>query len=56
MSYRVLVAFTDKETKQIYHEGDEFVRNGKGQKARLEELLGTENSFGKPLIEKVEEK
>ena len=54
MKYKVLVDFTDKETKHVYREGDKYPVNGRIKKARIEELLSSNNMRGQPLICAVE--
>lgn len=59
--YVVLKDFTDLEDKKedgqfyVYRKGDPFPRKGRAKKARLDELLGTDNKRGEKLIEEVEE-
>ncbi|WP_022796580.1 hypothetical protein [Bavariicoccus seileri] len=55
MKYKVLVDFTDKETKHIYYKNDKYPFKGRAKKARIEELLSDENLRNKPLIEVVED-
>lgn len=50
MKYKVLVDFTDKETKHIYRQGDKYPVKGRTRKARIEELLSSNNMRGQPLI------
>lgn len=56
MAYKVLVDFTDKETKDVYRAGDKYPKKGKGKKVRLEELSGNDNNFKTPLIAEEEDK
>ena len=45
-----------QDNRHPYHEGDIFPREGlKVSDARLEELSGSNNKQGKPLIEKIED-
>lgn len=55
--YKVLKYFTDlQDNRHPYHEGDIFPREGlKVSNARLEELSGSNNKQGKPLIEKIKD-
>lgn len=55
--YKAIVRFKDlKDDKYIYEAGDTFPRKGKRvSKARIAELLGSENRRGMPVIEEVEE-
>ena len=50
MKYKVLVDFTDKETKHVYRQGDKYPFKGRTKKARIEELLSANNMRGQPLI------
>ena len=50
MKYKVLVDFTDRETKHVYREGDKYPVKGRTKKARIEELLSSNNMRGQPLI------
>lgn len=50
MKYQVLVDFTDKENKHIYREGDKYPVKGRTKKARIEELISSNNMRGQPLI------
>lgn len=54
MKYQVVVDFTDKETKHIYRQGDKYPVKGRTRKARVEELLSSNNMRGQPLIRLVE--
>lgn len=53
--YRVISYFTDlQDNDHPYNVGDAFPREGvKASKARLDELAGSDNKQGRPLIEKV---
>ena len=55
--YKAVVRFKDlKDDKYVYETGDTFPRKGKRvSKARIAELLGSENRRGMPVIEEVEE-
>lgn len=55
MKYKVLIDFTDKETKHIYRKGDVYPEKGRTKKARIDELLSVDNLRGQPLIEEVVE-
>ena len=57
MSYKVIHYFEDlQDFNHSYEAGDEFPRLGlKVTEARLQELAGSNNKQGKPLIAKVEE-
>ena len=50
MKYKVLVDFTDKETKHIYRTNDKYPYKGRTKKVRIEELLSSKNMRGQPLI------
>ncbi|UPK45762.1 hypothetical protein [Paenibacillus pabuli] len=54
MPYIVIKDFKDLEDKNhIYRAGDKYPRSGRGKKDRIEELLGSENRRGEPLIQEV---
>lgn len=54
--YRVIKDFKDlRDGNHVYREGDIYPRKGRPKKARVEELLGSENKRGEPLIEEVVE-
>ena len=55
MKYKVLVDFTDKETKHVYRQGDKYPFKGRTKKARVEELLSSNNMRGQPLICSIDE-
>ncbi|QIW56481.1 hypothetical protein GU335_07770 [Pseudolactococcus raffinolactis] len=55
MKYKVLVDFTCKETKHVYRQGDKYPVKGRIRKARVEELLSSNNMRGQPLICAVDE-
>ena len=55
MKYKVLVDFTDRETKHVYREGDKYPFKGRTRKARIEELLSDTNMRGHPLICAIDE-
>ena len=55
MKYQVLVDFTCQETKHIYREGDKYPVKGRTKKARIEELLSSNNMRGQPLICAIDE-
>ncbi|ATC60537.1 hypothetical protein [Pseudolactococcus raffinolactis] len=50
MKYKVVVDFTDKETKHIYRTNDKYPVKGRTKKARIEELISHNNMRGHPLI------
>ena len=50
MKYKVLVDFTDKETKHIYRTNDKYPFKGRTKMARVEDLLSSKNMRGQPLI------
>ena len=50
MKYQVLVDFTDRETKHVYRTNDKYPNKGRTKKARIEELLSSNNMRGQPLI------
>lgn len=56
--YKVIQFFTDlQDNNHPYGVGDTFPRNGMSvSQERIEELAGSNNKQGKPLIKKVEEK
>ena len=56
-SYKAIERFKDlKDDKFLYEVGDKFPRKGKRvSKARLAELLGSDNRRGKPVIAEIEE-
>lgn len=53
MNYRVICTFADlQDSDYVYRVGDNYPRgNTKVAKERIEELLGSRNKIGKPLIE-----
>lgn len=55
--YRAIEKFKDlKDDGRIYDVGDKYPRKGKRvSKARLAELLGSDNKRGRPVIEEVDE-
>ena len=57
MSYKVIHYFTDlQDFNHPYNVGDSFPRIGMNvTQARLDELAGSKNKQGKPLIQKIEE-
>ncbi len=55
MKYKVLVDFTDKETEHVYRQGDKYPVKGRTRKARVEELLSSNNMRGQPLIYLIDE-
>ncbi len=57
MSYKVIHRFADlQDFNHLYNVGDIFPRIGMNvSQARLDELAGSNNKQGKPLIQKVED-
>lgn len=57
MAYKAIERFKDlKDDSYVYEVGDKYPRKGKRvSKARIAELLGSENRRGRPVIEEVEE-
>ena len=57
MSYRVISRFADlADGKYLYNAGDVFPREGFSvSQKRLEELAGSDNRAGRPLIERIPE-
>ena len=55
--YKAIERFKDlKDGRFLYEVGDKFPRKGKRvSKARLAELLGSDNRRGRPVIAEVEE-
>jgi hypothetical protein len=55
--YKAIEQFKDlKDDRFLYKVGDKFPRKGKRvSKARLAELLGSDNRRGRPVIAEVEE-
>lgn len=54
VKYKVIYPFADlQDNKHVYQPGDDFPRNDKRRvsKARIEELSGSDNKIGRPLIE-----
>ena len=58
MSYRAVKDFADaRDSYYVYKAGDSFPRKGVAvSPKRIEELVGTSNRLGVPLIEEVREK
>ena len=56
--YNVLLTFADfHDDKFIYHSGENYPREGyTPEQARIDELSGSENAFGKPIIAEIAEK
>lgn len=56
--YNVLLTFGDlKDGGYVYHTGDKYPREGyTPEQARIDELSGSENAFGKPIIAEIAEK
>lgn len=57
MAYKAIERFKDlKDDGYIYEVGDKYPRKGKRvSKARIAELLGSDNKRGRPVIEEEEE-
>lgn len=56
MSYKVIEKFMDlQDDNHIYNVGDKYPNKGRVKKERIEELKGTDNKIGQPLIIKVGE-
>lgn len=55
MKYKVLVDFTDRETKHIYRTGDKYPNKGRTKKARIDELLSADNLRKQPLIKAIKD-
>lgn len=57
LKYRVIHDFCDlKDNTHLYREGDIYPRDGiEPPVSRIEQLLGSENRFGRPLIENIPE-
>ena len=55
--HKVIIDFMDlKDFNHIYREGDLYPRDGmEPPVSRIEELLGSNNRFGRPLIEEIPE-
>ena len=55
--YKVIEDFMDlKDFNHIYREGDLYPRDGmEPPVSRIEQLLGSDNRFGRPLIEEIPE-
>lgn len=55
MPYVVIKDFKDlQDDNHIYRAGDKYPHKGRGKKERIEELAGSENKRGEPLIKEVE--
>ena len=56
--YTGLITFGDmQDSGHIYHVGDSYPREGyTPEKARNDELIGSENAFGKPINAEIAEK
>ncbi|GIO63574.1 hypothetical protein [Paenibacillus cineris] len=56
MSYVVIKDFKDlQDDNHIYRAGDKYPRKGRAKKERLEELSGSDNRRGEPLIREEED-
>lgn len=54
--YKVIQNFRDLEDENhVYSVNDKFPRKGRTKKARVEELLSSDNALGKPVIEEIVE-
>ncbi|NJP37919.1 hypothetical protein [Alkalicoccus luteus] len=53
--WRVKENFKDLEQKIRLKANEEYIRTGRGKKARIAELASSNNKAGRPLIEWVEE-
>lgn len=55
MSYIVIKDFKDlQDSNHIYRVGDKYPHKGRAKKERLEELSGSDNRRGIPLIKEVD--
>ncbi|MNR93718.1 hypothetical protein D3C72_247780 [compost metagenome] len=55
MSHVVIKDFTDlQDENHSYRAGDKYPRKGRAKKERIEELTGSENLRGEPLIREEE--
>ena len=55
MSYVVIKDFTDlQDENHIYRTGDKYPRKGRWKKERINELSGSDNLRGEPLIQEEE--
>ncbi|EOW9529891.1 hypothetical protein ACO11K_003655 [Bacillus cytotoxicus] len=55
VKYVVLEDFTDlQDDNHIYRKGDQYPHKGRTKKERVEELSGSENLRGEPLIKELE--
>lgn len=56
MPYQVIKDFKDLEDdSHQYHAGDKYPRSGRAKKDRVEELSGSSNKMGEPLIREANE-
>lgn len=56
MPYTVLKDFKDLQDEgHIYQAGEKYPRSGRAKKERIEELSGSDNKIGEPLIKEVDE-
>ena len=54
--YKAITVFKDlQDENYIYRVGDKFPRKGRAKKERVEELMGSDNLIGKPVLCEVEE-
>lgn len=49
--YKVIEAFTDRLTNEVYYPGDLYPRNGEPDAERVKELSTKANAHGRPLID-----
>jgi len=55
MPYVVIKDFTDlQDENHIYRAGDKFPHKGRAKKERIDELAGSDNLRGEPLIQEEE--
>lgn len=56
MAFKVIHKFKDlQDDYYIYEVGDKYPRKGRAKKERIEELEGSDNKIGEPLIVKAGE-
>lgn len=53
MAYIVIKDFKDLQDGHIYRAGDKFPHKGRAKKERIDELSGSDNRRGEPLIAEV---
>ena len=54
--YKVVKAFRDLQTNDVYAVGDKFPHSGVVSTKRIDELASGKNKMGVPLIEEIPEK